>query len=481
MAATAFSLIAALGAGLWATKAITNGSDAPTELSAKAISTSAVVLGWKGSDGADSYVVKIGADRALSGTGTKEIKTPSKDKNTLTVSDLQPSNPGVDLFYRVDAVRDGKSTSSRTSRFSLLPGKVGKVKVDKLAADGVRISWPTVANSRQYDIAIARDKNFADVEQHVRTLGGASQFVTANLDPATSYWIKVRPLNASQSGSFSSAVSFTTKSTESAFRVGTWNVCSEKCSGYASRARVMATFLNANKLDMFGLQESGGQRVGRTTNAIFSGHSQKFRRATGGAQARYIFYRPALFRQLSGGYFQIGHGRHTTWAKFQITKTGRTFYFVDIHLENGKGNDGKRSSEMDVVLARMAQINDTGLPMIYAGDFNSGRHRGSDSPGVKMRAAGFADSFGLAKKPVNGQYNTSFPNGGRPASGAHVDHIWVSKEFKVSGWKQLLVNTNRFISDHNALAANVSIKSDLDIIGEPTPITTVGGLTQSLQ
>ncbi|MEO6604849.1 MAG: endonuclease/exonuclease/phosphatase family protein [Aeromicrobium sp.] len=481
MAVTMFAMVGALGAGLWATRALTKGSDAPSELTAKAVSPTGVVLGWKGASGADSYVVKIGSDRALTGAGTKAIKASAKGKTTLTVSDLAAATPGVDLFYRVDAVRDGQSTSSRTSRFSLLPGKVGTVKVDRLAADGVRIKWATVANSRQYEISIARDKEFIEVDQVVRTLGSASRFVTASLEPSTNYWIKVKPLNAGQSGAFSAAVPFTTKATEAAFRVATWNVCSEKCGGYASRAPVMSSFLNANKVDMFGLQESGGKRVGQTTNAIFSGRSQKYQRASGGAQARYIFYRPALFRQLNGGYFPIGHGRHTTWGKFQIRKTGRIFYFVDVHLENGKGNDSKRSAEMNVMLARMASINDKGLPMIYAGDFNSGRHRGSDSPGVKMRAAGFTDSFLMVKKPVNGQFNTSFPDGGRPASGAQVDHIWVSKSFKVSGWKQLLLNTNRFISDHNALAANVSIESNLDSIGEPTPITTVSGLTQSLQ
>ena len=83
----------------------------------------------------------------VSGGGLVKIKASAKGKTTLTVDDLKPTTPGVDLFYRVDAVRDGKTTSSRTSRFSLLPGKVGTLKVDKVAADGVGITWPAVANS----------------------------------------------------------------------------------------------------------------------------------------------------------------------------------------------------------------------------------------------------------------------------------------------------------------------------------------------
>ncbi len=467
-----------LGGGLWTTRALTDGIDPPSELTAKPLSPTSVALDWKSGNAADQYVVKIGPDRALTTATTKRV---TSKKSHVTLEDLSASTPGVDLFYRVDAVRDGKITSSRTSRFSLRPAKVGKLKVKAIAANGVRITWPAVANARQFAVAISRDKEFTEVERHVRTLAAANNFVTDALDPSTKYWIKVRPLNAEQSGSFSAPIAFTTRARESTFRAATWNVCSEKCGGYASRARVMAKFLNANKVDMFGLQESGGQRVGRTTNAIFSGHSQGYRRATGGAEARYIFYRPALFRQLSGGYFAIGDGRHTTWARFEMKETGRAFYFVDIHLENGKGNDGKRAREMNVVLSRMGQINSRGLPMVFAGDFNSGRHRASDSPGVKMRAAGMEDTFTLAKSPINGRYNTSFPDGGQPASGAHVDHIFVSKDFEVAGWKQLLVNAGRFISDHNALTAVVSLGSDLETIGDPTPITTVSGLTQSLQ
>ncbi len=47
-AATTFSLVVALGAGLWATRALTDGPDAPSELSAKAVSPTEVVLDWKG-------------------------------------------------------------------------------------------------------------------------------------------------------------------------------------------------------------------------------------------------------------------------------------------------------------------------------------------------------------------------------------------------------------------------------------------------
>lgn len=472
-------VVAGLATGLAVTYATPDSLDAPTELSATPLSPTSVKLAWDGSDDVDSYVVKVGSDRAL--TKARTTKVPAKG-TTVTLADLGATTPGIDQFYRVDAVRDGKTRSSRTARFTLKPAALRGLRIKQTTADGVRATWNKVANARQFDVTIARDKAFTKPVTSVRTLGGANSFVTRGLSAATVYWIRARPVNGDQVGRLSEPVRFRTMVRKTSFKVGTWNVCSEKCSGYAGRARIGAAFFNENKIDMFGLQESGGQRVGRTTNAIWSGGSQKFVRATGGAEARYIFYRPKLFKQLSGSYFAIGDGRHTTWAKFKIKETGRIFYFVDIHLDNGKGNDAARSREMNVVLARMAQINDTNLPMIYAGDFNSGKHRNPDSPGVKMRAAGLQDSVDLVKNPINAQFNTSYPDGGTPRSGAHVDHIFVSKQFTVVGWKQLVrlsggSYARPAVSDHNALSAIVALDAETKELGEPTATTTVGGLS----
>lgn len=482
---TAFALVASLGAGLWATRALTTSPDAPSGLSAKALSPTEVVLDWKGADDADSYVVRVGADRALTGDKTKAIKATGK--TTLTISDMTPSTPGVDQFYRVDAVYDGKTVSSRTARFSLLPGAVGKISIPKRATTGAQATWPAVANARQYDVVMARDKSFSKETTAVRTLAAAAEFVTNSLAPKTSYWIKVRAVNGNHVGAFSKPVSFTTYPEQSAFRVAAWNICSEACGGYRSRGPIQAAFLNDNKIDLFGLQEAGGVRIGAVTNAIFSGGKQKFVRATGGRNTRYIFYRPALFTQLGGNTFGIGNGKYTTWAAFRINATGQEFIFVNIHLTSGKSSvDGKRASEMRATIAGMANVNKAGLPMIYAGDFNAGFHR-AFTPGVMLRDLGFSDSVSVSKtKPVNAHINSGHTFSTAPRfSGDFVDHIFVSKQFQVMEWKQLVrMNGNRYatpvVSDHNAISALVALGVNAKSLGEDTPTTTVAGLTQSL-
>lgn len=478
-------LVLALGGGLATTYAEHNRLDAPRALTAKALSPTSVELDWAGSDDVDSYVVKVGEDRALSGAVSTEVAAKG---TRVTLSDLAATTPGNDRFYRVDAVRDGKVRSSRTSRFALMPGPVADLSVAAVTAGGVKAVWSPVENARQFDVVIARDEAFTDQVNAVRTLGSANEFVAKGLKSRTRYWIKVRPVNGDQVGAFTAPVAFRTMVRETAFKVATWNVCSEKCSGYAGRAAIMADFLGDNEVDIFGLQESGGVRVGAVTKQIFEGGPREFVRADGGAKARYIFYRPALFEQLSGGNFDIGDDRDTTWAKFRIKATRRVFYYVDVHLDNGKGKDAnaRRAREMDRMLGQMARINDDDTPMLYAGDFNSGVHRPQDAPGVTMRAAGFTNTELLTKDVENARINTGHTfSTSILASGAHIDHIWVSPEFEVDSWKQLVRITNGnytkpVVSDHNAVSAVVALDAPRASLGDATATIPVPGPASSL-
>lgn len=450
----------------------------PSQVVSQPISPTSIKLSWKGSAKTDRYVIRVGSTPAL--TSVRQIVTT---KPTAIVTDLKAVARGVDGFYRVDAYRGSSVASSRTGTFSLKPGVIAKPKVKRVSTSGVRLTWPTVANARQYDVVIARDKSFKDDPEAVRTVAADAKFSSDSLAPDRKYFVKIRPVNGSVLGLFSAPIAFRTPAVATTFNIGTWNVCSEKCSGYAGRARIGARFFNDQQIDIFGLQESGGKRVGQTTNAIWSGGARGFVRATGGAKARYIFFRPALFNQVSGGNFSIGDGRDATWAHLRTKDGARDFYYVDVHLENGHGNDGKRAREMRVLLAQMASINSGNDPIIYAGDFNSGKHRSSDSPGLLMRAAGMVDTVDVStSRPINAHINSGHTfSTAVLASGDYVDHIFVSKDFKVLAWEQLVrISGNRYIkplvSDHNALKSTVTLTDDNPTsgdIGEPTVTTPI--------
>jgi endonuclease/exonuclease/phosphatase family metal-dependent hydrolase len=472
-------LVALLVGGLASTYAQHDPLDAPTAVSATPLSPTSVELGWTGSPDVDRYVVRVGDDRSL--TGAVSTTVPAKG-TTVTLDDLPTGTPGVDHYYRVDAVRADEVRSSRTGRFALPPGEVQGLDVQRTSANGFRADWADVPNARQFDVAVARDEAFTQDARAARTLGAASDFVGKGLRPGTRYWLKVRPVNGDQVGAYSAPVAFRTMVRETSFKIATWNVCSEKCKGYEARARIMAAFLNDNDVDIFGLQEAGGVRVGAVTNRIFGGGVRGFERATGGAKARYIFFRPALFEQLDGGSFDIGDGRDTTWAKFRVKASKRTFYYVDVHLDNGKGKDAnaRRAREMDRMLATMRSINTTGTPMIYAGDFNSGPHRDQDAPGERMRGAGLTNSELMTDDVQNAGINTGHTFSTEVLdSGAHIDHIWVTPDFEVDSWKQLVRITNgRYttpvVSDHNAVSAVVALDARTKSLGEKTPTTSLG-------
>lgn len=476
--------IAALAIGLGVTYvAQTEDAAAPTRLEFDPVSASSVAISWR-STGAPEYIVTVGADRQLSDPTTMTVPG---ETTSVTVADLVPSSPGSDQYFRVDAVDGDTVTSSRTARFVLAPGEMTELRVPRVGSNGVRAGWEPVDNARQYDVVIATDDKFTQRVSALRTISAVSAFSTRGLEPDTKYWLRVRPVNSELLGAWGAAASFTTGVPSVDFKVGTWNVCSEQCSDYSSRARIMAEFLNANELDIFGLQESGGVRVGATTNAIFSGGTRGFQRATGGAKARYIFFRPALFEQLGGGYFPVGDGRHATWAQFRLKKTGRTFFFVNVHLENGHGNDAKRAGEVRTLLARMAAINTGGDPIVYAGDFNSGRHRSADSPGALMRGAGMVNTREVVDDPVNASINTGHTFSTTVLrSGAAVDHIFASTQFDVLAWKQIVritgsAYTRPVVSDHNALTSVIALDNKKVELGEVTPTIPIPGLSPSIQ
>ena len=474
----------ALGIGTVGGGMFVGNPTAPIKLVAKPLSPTSVQLTWQGAGDIDKYVVRFGSDRAL----TSSADTITSTSTNTTLKDLAVSTPGSDRYFRVDAYRGDKIASSRTGTFNLLPTKITKLKVTKKSTVGVKLTWAPVENTRQYDVVIASDKDFTENATSARTISGARSFATDQLRPKTKYYVKIRPVNGSALGTFTAPLAFSTESPAITFAIGTWNVCSEKCAGYAGRARIGSQLFDDKGIDIFGLQESGGKRVGATTNAIWSGGKRGFVRADGGAQARYIFYRPALFSQVSGGFFPIGDGRHATWAHMRTKESRRDFFYVNVHLENGHGSDGKRAAEMRVLLSRMAQLNDSGLPIIYAGDFNSGKHRSSDSPGVMMRGNGMVDSVDASKsEPVNANINSGHTFSTNVLrSGAYVDHIFVSSAINVLNWEQLVrISNGRYtkpiVSDHNALKAVVSLAAPAGKVGAATPTTAVPNYALALR
>ena len=131
------------------------------------------------------------------------------------------------------------------------------------------------------------------------------------------------------------------------FRVAAWNVCSEACGGYSSpRPHPVRPAAVDSKVDMFGLQESGGGRVGQRHQLDLQRRPAEVRaRQRAAATPATSSTAPRCSPSSVATRSPIGHGRYTTWAAFRVNSTGREFIFVNIHLLTGKsGVDGKRAS-----------------------------------------------------------------------------------------------------------------------------------------
>ncbi|CAN5332537.1 hypothetical protein BH09ACT10_BH09ACT10_23850 [soil metagenome] len=473
------ALLAIPGLIVWAMHARSaTPLESPSDLQATADSPSSATISWSGDSNADKFVVVVGADRALS-TATKTVTTQAM---TTDVTGLTATASGGTTFYRVDSYRGDELVKSEVGSFHLLPAEATGLTIKKISRTKAQLSWAPSANATNFDIMQSDDERFSEPVILGRTPDNKTSATIGQLSPGTTYYFKVRSVNGPEVGAYGAAVTAKTLAPDIIFNAGTFNLCSEKCKNYSTRARIAKKLFTTNEIDIFGLQEAGGERVGATTNAIFRGGSRGYARATGGAEARYVLYRPALFKQLGGGHFAIGHGRYTTWALFKSKVSKAKFYFTSTHLISGKSSkqNGKRKTETRKLLAKMRSINEKNYPVVYAGDFNSNSDRSYDAPAAVMKSAGVLNSrFHSSTKPINTSINSGHTFSTRVIrTGVNVDYIWVTPDIDVMAWKSLVRITNGrytkpMISDHNALKATLSIASINPKIGEATALLPV--------
>lgn len=429
------------------------------------IDDSKLTLAWNGE--AEKYRVRIGTNlkKPLLDTTTSD---PIASLNSLN----EKTSRSGKLRYRIDSLKSSEPTTVLDGTLTLPPDTIGKPKVHELASNGLALRWDEIANVSNYDISFSTGPDNEPFETH-RIPGDRPEFVINTLEPEFTAHVRVRAVRDGVLGEFGPAAKFTTSAEFSDFAVGAWNVCSESCKGYGSRSIAQAHKVHEAKMDIMTLQEAGGQRVGRTTNAAFSGGERGFVRASGGAKTRYIFYRDELFDQLAGGTFSIGHSRTVTWARLVDKKTDQPFIVASIHLSPGKNGkkDRVRGSQAANLVSGVKRINPSEHPVILAGDFNTGRHRGGDRVFGRLGSAGYRDSVSIAKTSEGANMNTYNRNSASPRrSGDRVDHIFVSADFEVPLWRQYNHTHNgKVLTDHNMIAAKVRLKRETGgALDEPT-------------
>ncbi len=435
------------------------------------VAPSEVSLVWLGNG--SQYRVSLGDDL------DNPVQTILTTEPQAVLAAPKAADPRGKVNYRVEAVDQGTTKLSLDGTLTLLPEVPVKPKVKRTAPDGAVVRWKAADYATTYDVAISRAKN--KLPENVRRLAkGGTAFATNGLKPETTYWLRVRAVGEAGVSEFGPPITFETPPAESQFTIGAWNICSEACSGYGGRVGGQAAQVHASEVDIMTLQEAGGQRVGGTTRAAFSGGPRNLVVADGGGNSRYIFYAPDKFTQIGGGRWSLGHGRWAAWARLEDKATERRFIVVSVHLLNGHNATGQRASEMRTLMSALAAVNPEGDPVVLGGDFNSGTHRKGDTVGPIVRANGYRDTVEVADETENAQVNTGSRKGNKAImSHDHVDHIYVTEQFGVPAWKQWAslsgtTYVGTWLSDHNMIGATLTLQSEADdAITKPTEIVKV--------
>jgi endonuclease/exonuclease/phosphatase family metal-dependent hydrolase len=179
-----------------------------------------------------------------------------------------------------------------------------------------------------------------------------------------------------------------------------------------------------------------------------------------------IFYKKDCFEILESGNFWLsetpdmpGKGwdatccnRICSWVKFKEIKTGKTFYFFNVHFDHeGKIARIESGKLMVKKIREIAKDN----PVISTGDFNST----SETEQIQLLSTYLNDSKQVTQLPPygpDGTFTTRFVN---PIHAGRIDYIFVSNGIQVLKYATLTDNDGQYYpSDHIPVAAEVEIK-----------------------
>ncbi len=257
--------------------------------------------------------------------------------------------------------------------------------------------------------------------------------------------------------------------------IGTYNLRydnksdSVKGNGWEQRAPVISALIRFHDFDILGTQEGLKNQLDDISKALPQYSRYGIGRDDGIDKGEHsvIFYKKDKFKLLNKGDFWLSEtpdkpslgwdakccNRICSWVYLQDKKSGKKFYFFNVHYDHQGVVARKESSKL--VLQRMKKIAGN-EPIIFTGDFN-----GSNSSEWYLTIAnsGFLnDTYNQVKFPYAN--NASFNSFGNAKQSTDViDHIFATHDFKVSKWG-ILTDTyfGKFPSDHFPVLAEISFK-----------------------
>lgn len=398
------------------------------------------------------------------------------------------------VWYRVQAE---KGTARRTSDIfsvGLQPAKPTGVTATSVKGS-ISITWGGGAASGA-QVQHATNSGFtAGVKTYTLT-GTGRQLTAIKLRSGTPHWFRVRSRNLSTPSAFTAAIRATPSGRTQDLRVMSYNILTLSSDGgkapggtispWSQRKPVMVRYINSVKPDLIGIQEGaswtgavrGPRQVDDLLRSLGTSSYGLARTETPPNEpyyfraSSYILYKKATYAPVgAGGHWDIGKmpeggSRYGAYQVMQHRASGAKVLFISTHLytPGGATGDKLRQQETQTLIskAKAHAAKNGGVPIIYAGDYNSHELHPLDGPAVAMNSARVADTFWVSPIFANKQYNSANQYYRTPpAFSDNVDHIYASPGVAVRAWSQVLqLKSGKFVgaipSDHNAVLADLT-------------------------
>lgn len=251
-------------------------------------------------------------------------------------------------------------------------------------------------------------------------------------------------------------------------RVASYNIRNDNAgdaavgNGWKQRCPVVTQLIEFHDFDVFGAQEVLHGQLKDMLNAMPEYAYIGVGRDDGKEKGEYapVFYKKERFSLIDSGHFWLAEvtdkpakgwdavlPRICTWAKLKDKKSGKTFWFFNLHMDHVGVAARLESSKL--VLSKIKTMSGK-QPVILAGDFNVDQY--NEAYKLLNSSDRLEDSYNLAKirYAQNGTFNSFDPN---LTTESRIDHIFVSSEFNVLRYG-VLTDTYR-----SALKDNEEIKS----------------------
>jgi endonuclease/exonuclease/phosphatase family metal-dependent hydrolase len=235
---------------------------------------------------------------------------------------------------------------------------------------------------------------------------------------------------------------------------------------WVNRAPIQANLISFHDFDVVGIQEGLINQLEDLSKALPQYTRYGIGRDDGKAAGEHsaIYYKKDKFKLLKSGDFWLsqtpdkpGKGwdatccnRICSWVQLQDIASKKKFYFFNVHFDHQGVIARIESAKLMIEKIKAIAGNN---PAVFTGDLNGGRN--SDCYKYIANAGIIKDSHDLASFTY--ENNGSFNSFRTPRGMEVIDHIFVTKQFKVKKWG-ILTDTyfGKYPSDHFPVMSVVS-------------------------